>query len=313
VDVVVPFRGLSENLDRVVARLGRISRESVASMTVVDNREGARSASRGPVRILPAPRLASSYYARNCGAALGKAPWVLFLDADVDPPRDLVLSYFDPSPSPDVAVLAGAVRDEAPDPDGDDPVVSYAHARGYMSQDNTLHRGRWRYAQTANCAIRREAFEAVGGFVEGIRSAGDADICFRLAAAGWSIEERPNAGVIHRSRRSLRALLAQRARHGAGVAWANRQHPGSFPPRRVRRWPLLALWGLGGGVHALRHLAAGRRARALEAMIPPLNALALEAGRGRSNRAERLAASAVAEGLEPEAHTRPEHRTETPT
>src|SRR5436190_688694 len=61
---------------------------------------------------------------------------------------------------------------------------------------------RWGYAQTANCAVRRTAFAAAGGFVETARSGADADLCFRLRDAGWTLEERPAAAAIHRSRRT---------------------------------------------------------------------------------------------------------------
>ena len=42
--------------------------------------------------------------------------------------------------------------------------MRYAALRSRMTQDNTLGLGEWAYAQTANCAIRRSAFQAVGGF-----------------------------------------------------------------------------------------------------------------------------------------------------
>src|SRR6185437_15286505 len=100
--------------------------------------------------------------------------------------------------------------------------------------------GQWSYAQTANCAIRREAFQQVGGFVEEIRSGGDADICFRLKDAGWEIESRDGALVTHTSRSRLSKLLRQRARMGAGAAWLDARHPGSFP---AARWPGLLAWG----------------------------------------------------------------------
>ena len=94
-----------------------------------------------------------------------------------------------------------------------------------MSQENTLHDPRWGYAQTANAAFRRTAFEEVGGFEEHARSGGDADLCFRLRAAGWELVYRPEAMVVHRNRTTLRSLLRQRARHGAGSAWLNRRNP----------------------------------------------------------------------------------------
>src|SRR5581483_10196456 len=86
------------------------------------------------------------------------------------------------------------------------------------------------FAQTANCAVRRAAFQSVGGFAE-VRSGGDADLCLRLRAAGWRLEERRHAAVLHLNRANLASLLAQRARHGAGAAWLARRHPGAVPAR----------------------------------------------------------------------------------
>ncbi len=106
-----------------------------------------------------------------------------------------------------------------------------------MSQANTLGAGHWAYVQTANCAIRRSAFEQVGGFCDEVRSGGDADICFRLRDAGWAIEPRERALVVHSSRRTLGKLLRQRARMGAGAAWLDQRHPGSFPPAAGLGWP----------------------------------------------------------------------------
>src|SRR3712207_7575346 len=63
-----------------------------------------------------------------------------------------------------------------------------------MASENTLDGTRWAYAQTANAAVRRTAFDAVGGFEERIRSAGDADLCWRVVAAGWELEARPEIG-----------------------------------------------------------------------------------------------------------------------
>jgi GT2 family glycosyltransferase len=139
-----------------------------------------------------------------------------------------------------------------------------------------LRAGEWGYAQTANCAVRRSAFEAVGGFRDDVRSAGDADLCFRLRRAGWEIEERPGAAVTHRSRRTLRSLLRQRVRHGSGIGWLEREYPGSFP----RKNPLgLAKWTLGSFARALALAVRGRSDEALIATLEPLDVWAFELGR----------------------------------
>jgi GT2 family glycosyltransferase len=133
------------------------------------------------------------------------------------------------------------------------------------------------YAQTANGLVRRSAFEAAGGFADGIRSGGDADLCWRLQAGGWQLERRPGAAVVHRNRRTLAALLAQKARHGAGAAWLERRHRGSFPRRRL---PGLALWS------ARRVLGAspGNRSTAL---VDVVAVWAFELGRLLPNGARR--------------------------
>jgi GT2 family glycosyltransferase len=190
--------------------------------------------------VVHAPERPTSYFARNRGAQRGDSEWIVFLDADTRPEPDLLARYFEPPPGESVGVLAGAVRDEAPDDLQQlSAAARFAALRSPMDQSNTLDRGCWAYAQTANAAVRREAFDQVGGFEERARSGGDADLCFRLRAAGWKLEVRPDAIVTHRNRTTIRALARQRARHGAGAAWLNRRYPGSFPadrgPRRALR------------------------------------------------------------------------------
>ena len=51
-------------------------------------------------------------------------------------------------------------------------------------------RGRWR----PTCLSAGEAFEAVGGFYEGVRAAEDTDFSWRLQRAGWRLEGRPRRG-----------------------------------------------------------------------------------------------------------------------
>lgn len=286
VDIVIPFIGAQQDLERLLEAVPALGPGENDSLTVVDNRPQARSIAVESSQVLAAPAVQSSYYARNRGADVGRAEWILFLDADVVPAPDLLDRYFDQAPGGGTAVLAGGVVDEAPaDPSARRSwAAAYAYARGHMSQDNTLGAGQWRYAQTANCLVLRSAFMDAGGFVENIRSGGDADLCFRLAAAGWAIESRPEARVVHRARRSLRGLVAQRARHGAGAAWLNRRHPGSFPRRR---WAGLAVWSLRKGAGAIIALARGRGEQALLGALEPLDVWAFELGRLFSNDAGR--------------------------
>ncbi|MDQ5808328.1 MAG: glycosyltransferase, partial [Actinomycetota bacterium] len=206
-DVVIPFGGRA--IEPVLARAAALEVREGDTVTVVDNRapSGAaprRGAGGAPVRVVEAAALHTSYFARNAGARAGSAPWIVFVDADVEPPADLLDRLLLPSPAERVGVVAAEVEDEEPEP-GAPLAVRYARLSRAMSQRGNVDLG---FVATACCAVRREAFEAAGGFREDVRSGGDADLCLRLRDAGWAIELRDDVVVRHRSRRALVRMLA---------------------------------------------------------------------------------------------------------
>src|SRR5204862_6688155 len=105
VDVVVPFAGSADALGALVARLEALHGRSGDTVTIADNRRRRRSRPESrSVRVLDATRRRGSYRARNAGARAGSAPWLLFVDADVEPPRDLLDRLFQPLPGGPAAV-----------------------------------------------------------------------------------------------------------------------------------------------------------------------------------------------------------------
>ena len=275
VDVVVPFRGSDESLQRLRERLATLSLRPGDSVLVVDNTPGRRAPD-GDVPVLHADDVPTPAFARNRGAAVGSAEWLVFLDADAEPRPDLLDRYFDPSPAASTGLIGGGVIDE-PAPPGAPAAARYAYLRGAMSQEDTFAFGEWGYPKTANVACRRAAFEAVGGFRDEIRAAEDADLTYRLRAAGWEVERREEATVVHLSRKTLRALLVQKALWGAGGAWVHRTYPGAVPlvGRRGLMW-----WALRSTVAGLVSAARRRdRDAAILAVFRPLEMLAWELGR----------------------------------
>lgn len=282
-DVVVPFLGPPAELAELAGRLSRLRIAPEDTVTIVDNRPDAppREGARAP-RVIAAPELQTPAFARNRGAAAGGAEWLVFLDSDTAPPADLLDRYFAVPPRAETGLLAGGIDDEPPsDGAGDSAAVRWAHLAASMSEESTLGLGRWSFAQTANCAVRREAFASVGGFRDELRACEDADLCYRLAAAGWALERREAARVVHLSRATVRALLRQQLVHGAGIGWLDREYPGAAP---AHRWPGYLLWGLRSSVPALIAAVRARdRDAAIVALMNPLVAWTRELGRGMSN------------------------------
>jgi hypothetical protein len=201
----------------------------------------------------------------------------VFIDADVIPCADLLDRYLAVEPDPRTAILVGAVRDVWPAGGRRESLAGrYGRLRRITDQANTLQQAR-PYAKTANCAIRREAFEQANGFVDDIRSGGDADLCFRILDAGWAFEVRADAMVDHHVRRRLVDLLGQRARHGSGAEWLAARYPGFIGPRRGAAE--VARGFLAGARDALHALRRGDRERALICMLEPINNAAFQLGR----------------------------------
>jgi GT2 family glycosyltransferase len=277
--LIVPFAGSEWHLYSLINELGALSRRQDDELIVADNSGTADTrAPRSGVRVCAAQGIPTPGFARNRAAQLVTGDWLVFIDADTHPDPALLDAYFDPPPAEDTAILAGGIADVAARPT---LVARHAVARAHMSQRSTLERAGAPYAQTANCAVRRSAFDAVGGFDERARAGEDADLCFRLARAGWALEERPQAKVLHQSRETLAAWAWQLARHGSGAAWLNRRYQGQFPPPPLRA---LAARLARNAISAVAKLARGDLEDASFALLDLTGACAFELGRLLPNR-----------------------------
>lgn len=128
---------------------------------------------------------------RNRGAALARGRYLAFVDSDVELSRDWLqngLRVFD-----DAAVVASGCFPGVP---GDATWVQRAwdlHQRGRYGDLAPRPIG---WLSSMNLIVRRDAFLGVGGFNEGLQTAEDVDLCYRLGQRGVILCN-PAMGAVH--------------------------------------------------------------------------------------------------------------------
>lgn len=245
VAVVMPFAGSGDQARSALGALGALTASSGDERWLADNSDAvtdlggapAGSTGDGAVRIVAAGGERSPAHARNAGAAaVGDGPeWILFVDADVVGPPDLIDRYFAGAPiGASVGAVAGGIVARPPGP-GAGLAARYGAHKNFLDPGAHLSHPFMPRAAAANLLVRRAAFAQLGGFVEGLRAAEDTDFCWRLQLAGWSLAACPDAAVEHAYRGSLAALRRQWRSYAAGRAWLARRYGGFEPQPAVVR------------------------------------------------------------------------------
>jgi HAD superfamily hydrolase (TIGR01662 family) len=266
-DLVVPTVG-RDSLGRLLAALAAATGPLPGQLLVVDDRRADRSApllASGPpprlagrLRVVRG-RAAGPAAARNLGWRRAAAPWVGFLDDDVEPgPTWLADLEADLAGlPPEVAGSQGRLR--VPLPAGRRPTDWERNVHG-------LETARW---ATADMAYRRAVLAEVGGFDERFPRAyrEDADLALRVIRAGHRIApgRRQTTHPVRRADRLVSVRLQagnaddvlMAALHGRG--W--RRAAGVPRGRRPRHLATTAAGLIALGALAVRGVGAGRRTR----------------------------------------------------
>lgn len=246
VSVVVPFAGSAAEARRVISMLETLATVPGDELILSDNSGSAPMSAEG-VSVVRATGEASASHARNIGAAAAGRDWLLFLDADVYAPVDLLDRFF----AQPIAAGVGAVTgDIAGIPDTRTLAARYGTARNFLGQRSHVNNPYRPRASSANLLVRQVAFEQIGGYTEGIWAAEDTDFTWRLQDAGWKLGFNPDAVVQHAYRRTLPGLGRQWRGYAAGARWLSERYPGFKPDPGLNRGVRLILhrFGIGAGV-----------------------------------------------------------------
>ena len=199
------------------------------------------------LKVLQEPTIQSSYAARNEGIRSARSPFLAFTDADCRPEPDWLINLIKPFTQ---ETRLGWVAGEVIALESHNWLECYADRQGTLSQTHTLAHSFKPYGQTANLAIRRDCFEAIGGFRPYLTTGGDADICWRILqhpSVTWHFAQ--DAIVKHHHRSTLSELFSQWRRYGKSNQFLHQLHGISLQPRpklsyyiyRSARWMLKEL------------------------------------------------------------------------
>jgi GT2 family glycosyltransferase len=153
--------------------------------------------------------------ARNLGMKLAKGSILAYTDDDCMPDEDWILhlaSAFDD----EQWVAAGGPNIPPPARNLTEAVVAVAPGAPTHVLLNDVEA---EHLPGCNLSIRKSALEAIGGFREEFRAAGDdVDVCWRLQAAGGRLCFVPGAVVWHHRRAAVRGYLRQQSGYGRAEA-----------------------------------------------------------------------------------------------
>lgn len=126
---------------------------------------------------------------RNFGARATSASLIAFIDADNEVGAGWLPAALSCLATPTVG-MAGAPY-EAP-PHGTWVQRTYDALRRHPRDEGPTD-----WLGAGNMVVRREAFEAAGGFDETLETCEDVDLCARMAAGGWQVRVVPGMRSVH--------------------------------------------------------------------------------------------------------------------
>jgi GT2 family glycosyltransferase len=177
--------------------------------------------------------------ARNVGLKAARGAIVAYTDSDCLPDRDWLTFLVSQLQQCDAAAVGGpnlapesgrvpACVAAAPG----QPMHVLANYSPSPERDQVAE-----HIPGCNMAFRREALEAINGFDDQFRKAGDdVDICWRLEHAGYWTTFAPAAVVWHYRRQTPSAYFKQQAGYGEAEALLRFKHPDRFNGRGHGKW-----------------------------------------------------------------------------
>ncbi|MFN8051583.1 MAG: glycosyltransferase [Acidimicrobiales bacterium] len=219
VSVVIPIGGIDEFLPEQLCALAAQDFDRPFELILSMNQAGLvhDPAVADPplhplatLRVVDSSTERSAAHARNVGARAAHAPLLAFCDADDIVEPNWLSALVDELGRHEV--VGGFLDERRLSPAGQErwrPPATPGELPAYLGHA---------YPVSANMAARRSAFDAVGGFTEGLTRCEDIAFGWALADAGIELAYAPDAVVHYRHRPGLWTMVRQHHMYGIGMS-----------------------------------------------------------------------------------------------
>jgi glycosyltransferase involved in cell wall biosynthesis len=219
--LVIPGRNCAATIAPCLESVAGLLGGALAEIVFVNDGstdDTARIAAGYPVRVLEGGGRGPGA-ARNLGWRAARTPWVWFIDSDCvaeEGALDLLLEHVGP---PEVAGVGGSYGNMRPD----SLLACLIHEE--IVERHLGMPERVDFLASFNLLYRRDVLAEVGGFDERYMLAQDAELSYRVAAAGYALAFEPRSRVKHFHPDVLKKYLRTQARQGYWRIMLYERHP----------------------------------------------------------------------------------------
>jgi mycofactocin glycosyltransferase len=239
VTMVVPVKDRAAELDRLLRSVRANPDTAQIPIIVVDDGSSTPTRATHGASVVRHATSRGPAAARNAGVQVANSEFVAFVDSDceiVDPHwLATCVAHFD---DPQVAVVAPRiVAKQSANPSA---LHAYESARSSLdlgpapAKVAPMHRVA--YVPAAALVIRKEVFEALGGFDEALYVGEDVDFVWRANEANHTVRYEPAATVAHDHRTTYQQFVKRRFQYATSTAPLDQRHPGQVPPVVLSPW-----------------------------------------------------------------------------
>ncbi len=247
VSFVIPVRNDVLRLQRCLTSIVRNNypRELI-ELIVVDNdsTDGSAAAARGygAITIKSPGDSVATHRNRGAHAALGSI--IAFADSDHEIDRDWIESAVEVLSDPNVAATGSPYLTQ--------PSANWVQRQYDGMRVRPVRREEVNWLGSGNIAVKRAAFERIGGFDASLVACEDVDFCNRLRQAGYQVVADPNLRSIHfGDPKTLKALFFGELWRGRDNLRVTFSGPRTFRHLRSALVPIADLVCLAAGIVSL--------------------------------------------------------------